>query len=362
MPEQPPPIPASDEAQAKPSGRLLALLSLAVLAIAIAGYWATGWPALLKPGATGQISEMATAAAAAEAASGATPQQQIAAMVDKLAERMQRNPDDAEGWTMLARSYTVLGRFADALPAYARASELRPNDAKLLADYADAVAASKGTVDNPQSAALVERSLKIEPNHPKALALAGAIAYGRGDFAGAAARWQKFADQLPPGSELLERVQASIAEARQRAAGNGAPGAPASSAALASTAAPASAVRASGRSAVSGVVTLDPALAGRVAPGDSLFVFARPASGGRAPLAVFRATAKDLPLSFTLDDSMAMAPGHDLSSASEVTIGARISKSGNAIPQPGDLAGETSGVTPGAKNVAVKIGTVVGDR
>ena len=350
--------PAADETPARPSGRLLALLSLAVLAVAVAGYATTGWPSLLKPGATG---ELAAAEPFPTPASGASPQEQIAAMVDKLAARMRQNPGDAEGWTMLARSYTVLGRFTDALPAYAHASELRPNDAKLLADYADAVAASTGSVNNPQAIALVERALKIEPNHPKALALAGAIAYGRGDFAGAAADWQKFADQLPPGSELAERVQASIAEARQRAAGNGGPVAPASSAALASAARPASAAQPSGRSAVSGVVTLDPTLAGHAAPGDSVFVFARGASG-RAPLAVLRATVKDLPLTFTLDDSMAMAPGMNLSSATQVTVGARISKSGNAIPQPGDLEGETSGAAPGTKNVAVRIANVVGQR
>ena len=104
--------------------------------------------AACRPGATG---ELAAAEPFAAPASGASPQEQIAAMVDKLAERMQQNPGDAEGWTMLARSYTVLGRFADALPAYAHASELRPNNANLLADYADAVAATHGQRQQPAS-------------------------------------------------------------------------------------------------------------------------------------------------------------------------------------------------------------------
>jgi len=355
-----PPAAPTDDAPARPSRRLVASLSLAVLALAVGGYWVTGSPSLLR--ASAPAGEIAAAASPAGIASAATAQEQIAAMVDKLAARMQQNPNDAEGWTMLARSYTVLGRFADALPAYARATALQPNNAKLLADYADAVAATKGTVNNPESVALVERSLRIDPKHAKALALAGAIAYDRGDYATAAADWQKFADQLPPGSELVGRVQASIAEARERAAGGGASAASAAGASLATGARPASSAvaKAPSSSSVSGVVSLHPALAAQAAPGDSLFVFARPASGGRMPLAVLRASVKDLPLSFTLDDSMAMAPGMNLSSASQLVVGARISKSGNATPQPGDLAGETNGVTPGAKNVAILIGSVVG--
>ena len=110
---------------------------------------------------------------------------------------------------------------------------------------------------------------------------------------------------------------------------------------------------------VSGTVTLDPALAAQAAPGDSVFVFARAANGSRMPLAVQRAQVKDLPLAFKLDDSMAMAPGMTLSSASQLTVGARISKSGTAIAQPGDLSGEITNVAPGASNVAIRIGTVV---
>ena len=114
-----------------------------------------------------------------------------------------------------------------------------------------------------------------------------------------------------------------------------------------------------GATSVSGTVTLDPKLAAQAAPGDSLFVFARAASGSRMPLAVLRAKVADLPLSFTLDDSMAMAPGMTISSAKALTVGARISKSGTALPQAGDLDGEATNVAPGAKNVAIRIAKVV---
>jgi len=93
-----------------------------------------------------------------------------------------------------------------------------------------------------------------------------------------------------------------------------------------------------------------------------VFVFARAAGGSRMPLAVQRAKVADLPLSFKLDDSMAMAPGANLSSAKQVIVGARISKSGNAIPQPGDLSGEKTGVAPGTSGIAITIGSVVGQR
>jgi cytochrome c-type biogenesis protein CcmH len=153
------------------------------------------------------------------------------------------------------------------------------------------------------------------------------------------------------------------AGSRAPAGATGLPAAAWASAAVAARA-PTATTTAPGKSAanagaVSGVVTLDPALAAQASPDDAVFVFARPA-GGRMPLAVLRKTVRDLPLSFTLDDSMAMSPAAKLSSATQVTVGARISKSGTAIAQPGDLAGETPGVAPGATGVAVRIGSVVG--
>ena len=343
---------APAEGKGRPSLRLVAGLSVAVLAIAIGGYWRTGSPSLVA--ADNRVAAApAGAAEAGPAASDAATSglQQIAAMVDKLAARMKERPDDAEGWTMLARSYTVLGRFADALPAYARASALLPRNPALLADYADTVAATKGTANNPETMALVARALAVDPEHPKALALAGTASYDRGDYAAAVASWQKIADRLPPESELARQVSASIVEARERAAASGMPIA---------AAAPRTAPVAAAATALTGTVTLDPSLAARAAPGDSVFVFARAAGGGRMPLAVQRATVSDLPLAFRLDDSMAMAPGANLSSAKQVIVGARISKSGNALPQAGDLSGETAPIAPGASGVAIRIDKVVG--
>ena len=344
-----------DAAASRPSRALLALLSVFVVALAGIGYWQTGSPSLL--GGPPPATDLAIAQPA-PGASGPSPQQQVEAMVAKLAERLKSTPDDVQGWTMLARSYTVLGRFDEAIPAYARAVELEPNNPGLLADYADAVAAPQQTANNPKSMALIERALKADPRHLKALALAGSAAFDRGEYAVAISHWQKIAVQLPPDSELAPRVQAMIGDARGKLAGN--EGSPAASPSTRVAAGPAaSAAPSATGTSVSGTVTLDPALAAQAAPNDSVFVFARAASGSRMPLAVQRAQVKDLPLSFKLDDSMAMAPGMTLSSAPQLTVGARISKSGTAIAQPGDLSGETTGVAPGANNVAIRIGTVV---
>ena len=355
----------------RPSRRLVAGLSVAVAVVAVAGYMATGSPALVA-GGSGAVPADHLAGGSSEAAGNepASPaaQQQVAAMVEKLAARMKERPDDVEGWIMLARSYTVLGRFADAVPAYRRAVELQPRNASLLADYADTVAATKRTADNPESIALIERALAIDPGHPKALALAGTVDYDRGDYARAIDRWQLILERVSPESELGQQITGSIADARARLGGAAPPAAASTAGAGATQSATAGASAGAGSTqaatglaapAVSGMVTLDPALAAKAAPGDTVFVFARAASGGKMPLAVQRAKVADLPLRFKLDDSMAMAPGMTVSSAKQVIVVARISKSGQATPSPGDLAGEAAPVAPGAANVAVRIDRVV---
>ena len=341
----------------RPSKRLVASLMVLVVAIAIAGYAFTGSPSLARLGASSNATVAksdAPGVSAGDAAGDTTTGrelglQQIAERVDKLAERMKSRPDDAEGWTMLARSYAVLGRYAEAVPAYRRATQLEPKNAGLLADYADALgAASEGHV-TPEFSALLERALAIDPLQPKALALAGTVAFERGDFAQAAAQWQRIADSLPPASEFRQQVQANIDEARRRES---------LTANISPSKGAASSVTSSRAAGVSGTVTLAPALVTRVAPTDTVFVFARSAEGGRMPLAVVRATVADLPLHFKLDDSMAMTT-MKLSDAKQVIVGARISKSGNAIPQAGDLSGESGPIAPEKDDVAIAIDAVV---
>lgn len=344
----------------RPSKRLAASLVAVVVLIAIGGYAFTGSPSLATLG----VAPAPVAANAPPAEDRDAGLQQIAEMVDKLAARMKERPDDAEGWVMLARSYAVLTRYRDALPAYQHAVALRPGDAGLLADYSDAIAAADGGKPDAQSLALIDRALAIDPKQPKALALSGTIAFDRGDYGTAVRQWQKIADALPPDSEFHQQVVANIDEARRRG-GIAAPrtgGTPPSTAAAASIAAPPAAATATppasgGREALTGTVTLSPSLAASASPDDTVFVLARPESG-RMPLAVFRATVKDLPLRFKLDDSMAMTPTMKISDMKQVVVAARVSKSGNAITQPGDLSGEVGPVTPGSTGLSIVIGAV----
>ncbi len=188
------------------------------------------------------------------------------------------------------------------------------------------------------------RALTIDPDNVKALLLAGTAAFNRSDGAAAVRHWERVLELLPAESDMIQRVQASIAEARSLS------GSPSGKAQIAK---PAQAQ--GGR--VSGMVRLAPELAGKVAPGDTVFIFARAAEGPRMPLAILRKRGSDLPAQFTLDDSMAMAPQLKLSAFPNVVIGARVSKSANASPQPGDLQGLSGPVKVGDGKVSVVIDT-----
>ncbi|HKW36360.1 MAG TPA: c-type cytochrome biogenesis protein CcmI [Burkholderiales bacterium] len=306
-------------------------LGLAVPVCALAIYLSVGNPrALSLP--------------AGESANPHMSQAQFETMVGRLAARMKENPEDVEGWMMLGRSYAVLGRFPESSEAYANAVARAPNDAQLLADYADSLAMAKGRTLRGEPEKILKRALAADPNNVKALMLAGTAAFDRNDKSGAVRYWERALAVLPPGSEFAERVRASIAEAR---------GGPAE---LAEAAKPPPA-KTSAR--VSGVVTLHPKLAGKVGPDDTVFIFARAAEGPRMPLAILRRQGRDLPVRFTLDDSMAMAPQMRLSAFPKVVIGARVSKTANATPSPGDLQGLSPAVQVGATDVSVTIDTEV---
>ncbi len=257
---------------------------------------------------------------------------------------------------MLGRSYSILGRFDEAVPAFRRLVALRPQDAQAHADLADAIGSVQGGKLDGEPEQLMAKALQLDGRNLKALALSGSLAFNRGDAKGALQRWEQALAVAEPGGEMAQQLQNVIAEARQRAGLPPAAGAsaPAGTAATATAAAPAAAA-----SAVQGRITLAAALQSRVAPGDTLFVFARPAQGAKMPLAILRKQVKDLPLDFTLDDSLAMSPAARLSGAGQVVVGARISKSGNAMPQPGDLQGLSAPVAVGARGVQLEIADVL---
>ena len=336
--------PAGQAMDAKASGRLLAGIALVIVLIAGVGYWYKAVPVM-------------EAQLASEGEGAGQPNSaQIIAMVDKLAERLKQDPSDGEGWAMLARSYSVMERNAEALDAYARAIALRKDDPSLLVDYADALAVKNNHSLAGEPMKLITQALKIDPANLKGLALAGTDAYVRGDFAQAVRYWSEVEKVGPPDNALVQRVSSSLAEARNRAGLPAAPApvsAPAPAQAAVTQSAPSSAA-----ASVGGTVTLSPALLAKASPQDTVFIFARPANGSRMPLAAQRVQVKDLPYRFTLDDSKSMSPAAPMSSSAQVIVGARISKSGDAIPQAGDLSGQVGPVALGTQGIALEINEV----
>jgi cytochrome c-type biogenesis protein CcmH len=252
----------------------------------------------------------------AEGGSGRIDSQEVQEMVSGLASRLKSQPDNVEGWRMLARSYNVMGRYRDAADAYAHLSRLLPNDANLLADHADTLAMAQGQSLQGEPEELVARALAVDPSNLKALALAGSAAFERGDYGRAVTAWEKLVALAPSDSDVARSTADSIREARRLQAENG----------VAATGDPAPAAAAR----IEGSVDIDPQLRARLKADDTVFIFARAASGSRMPLAAVRRQVKDLPLHFVLDDSMAVAPGASLAAADAIVVGARVSTSGSA--------------------------------
>ena len=244
-----------------------------------------------------------------------------------LAERLAREPDDAQGWLLLGRAYKSTERFAEARAALARALALTPDAPDVLVETAEAQALSTpGARFDGEPLTLLQRALERDPNHQRGLWLLGIAQFQSGDTDTASATWEKLIATLPEDSPMRDSLRQRIDELKAQtglAASADTPSVPA----LEVPPAPRLDIR----------VNLAPELAQRVAPDDVLFVFARAAEGSRAPLAIQRLRAADLPLSITLDDSHAMVPQMNLSSAARIVVGARISRSGNAQAQSGDL-------------------------
>jgi cytochrome c-type biogenesis protein CcmH len=282
-------------------------------------------------------------------------------MTQRLAERLKKEPDNANGWSTLARTYYQMGRFPEAAAAFEKLVALVPDEASLWADYADALAMSQGRKITGKPMELVNRALQLDPLQWKALAMAGTEAFDRQDYKSAVALWEKLQDSLPAEAPMKSQLAGSINEARSRAGMPSLAVAPpaAKPAPAAPTGKPAAPAVAAAGARVAGTVSLAAPLRDKVAPDDSVFIFARAAEGPRMPLALLRVAVKDLPKSFALDDTMAVAPQFKLSNFSAVVIGARVSKSGNAMPQSGDLQGESQPVQLGRSDVAITIDSVV---
>ena len=266
-------------------------------------------------------------------------QEGVEKMVNEFALKMEKDPDNLKGWTMLARSYRILGRNEDAAKAYARAGNFVDSDPQLLADYADALATNANGNFSGKPLSLINQALKLDPNNLMALWLSGSAAFSSGNYRSAVQTWEKLATQLPPNSEDLKAIEGSIAEARSKGG---------LSAKVA--AAP------SGKG-ISGQIELSSDLKSKVNVGDTVLVIARKV-GERMPVAVLKTSVAQFPMRFVLNDALAMNPSAPLSQLKEVTVEARISKTGMAKPEPGDLISTVQTIQVGTENARLLVDQV----
>ena len=335
----------------KRKGKLAAVLvGIAIPVFAIGIYQWLGTPESISP--SGRT------AATTDNATPSDMSAQISRMVTQLAQRLQENPADSEGWSMLGRSYLVLGRPDDAIAAYEKAVSLADDDPNLLVDYADALAMASGAQSlEGRPKQLIDKALAIDPDNQKGLWLAGTAAFERADFQQALDYWRKLYGMLPKGSEDARVMQGNIKEAESLLAGRSNVASVDGDATGQDS--PQDVVNDRQDSHVTGVVKLDNKLAGRFSENDTVFVFARASEGPRMPLAVLRAQVKDLPLDFSLDNSMAINPAMTISQFPEVIVVARISKSGNAMPQSGDVQGKSDVVRVGVDEANIVMNEVI---
>lgn len=278
------------------------------------------------------------------------------AKLQELEKKLEQHPEDTDGWFQLARSYSEMGRFADAVRAYEQLVKLVPDAAQLWADYADVYAMNNNQSLLGEPTRFLNKALELDGSNLLALALSGSAAMERGDYVAAITHWAKLIDLLPPDNPELKIIRDGIRQAREFLAKQ--PGGKEKLAQLPADTTPQKAVGTSAET-VAGGVSLSPELAGKAAPTDTVFIFARDVQGKKTLLAALRKQVKDLPLQFTLDDSMTMQSQVKLSSFEQIEVVVRISKSGDPIAKPGDLQGTSGIIKPDIQGLNIVIDTIV---
>jgi cytochrome c-type biogenesis protein CcmH len=316
-----------DAAKLNPPRKTMVGIGIALPLVAGAFYLMIGSPASMSPGGAHEMADP----------------KELERMVVALAEKLEKEPDNPKGWSMLARSYKVMGRSVEAEKAFERAGSFIDDDASMLAAYADVVATNAGGSLAGKPTTLIQKALKADPDHPMALWLSGTADLEAKKYGQALQTWERLAAMLPPGSEDARMLEGAINDVRVRSG-------------LAAKA-PSTAVAAAAGGNVSGTVELDPALKGKAGPNDTVMVVAR-LPGTRMPLAAVRLRASELPVKFVLDDSQSMNPQSPLSAATEVEVEARISKSGMAKAESGDLISAAQTVKVGTRGIALRVAQV----
>ena len=262
----------------------------------------------------------------------------LAKMAQTLAEKLKDKPDNLQGWVMLGRTYRTLENFDAALRAYDSALKLSADD-DLKLERIEVIAMQRQGQFEGEPWNVIREVLQRDPQHFGALLTAGSASYAEGKFADALKYWEQARKPLDANNPDLQGLESAIATVRERLGMPPAKAAPAAASGL----------------NVTGQVNLSASLKSKASPNDVVFIYATPANGDRMPLAIFKTTVSQLPFNFTLDDSTAMAPDRKLSAAGEVMVKVRVTKSGNAMPQSGDLSGSLGPVKVGAKGLKLEI-------
>jgi cytochrome c-type biogenesis protein CcmH len=278
----------------------------------------------------------------------------LSEMVAKLEQRLQDEPQQVDGWVMLARVQRARDRLEEADKAYARALALSAND-DIAIERAEVLARLRGGFEG-EPWQIIERVIRVDPEHVNARLLAGSAAYAEGRYDVALQHWMKVQGRLPAGSPEAPALEEAIQQARAKLgpsvsaqmAGSATTGAASASGGV-------SRPQSAGSARIAGRVSLAPSLVSRVAPTDTVFIYATPTQGSRMPLAIARVTVSQLPYSFVLDESSAMNPQATLAGQQEVTVRARISSTGDAMPKPGELGVLKTPVKVGAQGLELRI-------
>lgn len=316
------------------SGRwLAAFVVIAVPLFSIGLYQKLGSPAAINPSIAPPVQ--------ANNNQSAVPQMSMEEAISKLAEKLEQEPDNAEGWSMLARSYLSVQQFEKAVGAFKKLHALTGDQPEVLVRYADALAMTQGGKITGKPHELLKLALKLEPQNAQANWMAGLAEEEANNYVAALKHWQIVRPLLAGKPELMQTLDTLIARVKTQTG---------------ETVAEVTQViekptQVAAQKSITVTVELAPELAELAQPQDSVFIFAQAMQGPPMPLAVSRQQAKDLPITVTLDDSMAMMPQMKLSGFDQVKVGARISKSGQAMPTSGDLAGTIEGIVPGQENV-----------
>lgn len=325
--------------------RVLAVVLLVVMpASAAVAYYALGRYTAMDPAFIEMMERQS-------ANSRGHSQRDMQKMLDDLKARLAEDPRNAQGWFLLARTAASMNRFDDAVEAFKKLNALVPNNADIMADMADMMAAANGKVITPEVEKLLQDALKVDPNQWKALALLAMQSWDRERYAQAAQYWERLLKVVPPDFPDRDQIASNINEAKRLGGVNdsisavspnaGSAGGKAEQTPSSTAVEPVPTASPATMSAVAGTVTLDAALKDQTSPDDTVFIYARPASGSRMPVAFTKVKVKDLPYNFELNETMRMAMGAEtLANTKIVVVGARISKTGNFMPQPGDLEGE----------------------